>query len=106
MPQITLTLTATEARAIAALEAIDGKTPDERFAPYVRDIVQNAAGIDLSARPERIESRLEVLNGSTASMAISSVSYTAWDEEADISLTVNPTAESKLVGLAGSILQE
>lgn len=50
----------------------------------------------------------EVLNGSTAgiSMAISSVSYTDWDEEADISLTVNPTAESKLVGLVGSILQE
>lgn len=48
----------------------------------------------------------EVLNGSTASMAITSVAYTAWDEEADISLTVNPTAESKLVGLAGSILQE
>jgi hypothetical protein len=48
----------------------------------------------------------EVLNGSTASIEISSVSYTDWDEEADISLTVNPTAESKLVGLAGSILQE
>ena len=61
MPQITLTLTDTEARAIAALEAIDGKTPDERFAPYVRDIVQNAAGIDLNARPERIEARLAEL---------------------------------------------
>jgi hypothetical protein len=48
----------------------------------------------------------EVLNGSTASMRITSVAYTAWDEEADISLTVNPTAESKLVGLVGSILQE
>lgn len=47
----------------------------------------------------------EVLNGSTVSMVITSVAYTAWDEEADISLTVNPTAESKLVGLAGSILQ-
>lgn len=61
MPQITLTLTDTEARAIAALEAIDGRTVDERFAPYVRDIVQNAAGIDLSARPERIEARLAEL---------------------------------------------
>ncbi len=48
----------------------------------------------------------EVLNGSTASMKITSVAYTDWDEEADISLTVNPTAESKLVGLVGSILQE
>ncbi len=48
----------------------------------------------------------EVLNGPTASMVITSVAYTAWDEEADISLTVNPTAESKLVGLAGSLLQE
>lgn len=61
MPQITLELTDTEARALAALEAIDGRTVDQRFAPYVRDIVQNAAGIDLSARPERIEARLAEL---------------------------------------------
>jgi hypothetical protein len=66
MPQITLTLTATEARAIAALESIDGKTPDERFAPYVRDIIQNAAGINLSDRPERIESRLVELEEDAA----------------------------------------
>lgn len=66
MPQITLELTATEARAIAALEAIDGRTVDERFAPYVRDIVQNAAGIDLSARPERIEARLAELEQDAA----------------------------------------
>ena len=66
MPQITLTLTETEARAIAALEAIDGRTVDERFAPYVRDIVQNAAGIDLSARPERIEARLVELEQDAA----------------------------------------
>ena len=66
MPQITLTLTDTEARAIAALEAIDGKTPDERFAPYVRDIVQNAAGIGLNARPERIEARLSELEQDAA----------------------------------------
>ena len=54
-----ITLTETEARAIAALEAIDGRTVDERFGPYVRDIVQNAAGIDLTRSPERIESRLD-----------------------------------------------
>lgn len=66
MERITLTLTDTEARALAALEAIDGKTPDERFAPYVRDIVQNAAGIDLNARPERIESRLAELEQDAA----------------------------------------
>lgn len=66
MPQITLTLTNLEARAIAALEAIDGRTVDERFAPYVRDIVQNAAGIDLNARPERIESRLAELEQDAA----------------------------------------
>ena len=66
MPQIILTLTDTEARAIAALEAIDGRTVDERFAPYVRDIVQNAAGIDLNARPERIESRLAELEQDAA----------------------------------------
>jgi len=64
--QITLTLTDTEARAIAALEAIDGRTVDERFAPYVRDIVQNAAGIDLNARPERIEARLAELEQDAA----------------------------------------
>lgn len=61
MPQITITLTDTEARALAALEAIDERTVDQRFAPYVRDVVQNAAGIDLSARPERIEARLTEL---------------------------------------------
>lgn len=66
MPQITLELTATEARAIAALEAIDGRTVEQRFAPYVRDIVQNAAGIDLNARPERIESRLAELEQDAA----------------------------------------
>jgi len=64
--QITLTLTDTEARAIAALEAIDGRTVEQRFAPYVRDIVQNAAGIDLSARPERIEARLAELEQDAA----------------------------------------
>ena len=61
MPQITLELTDIEARAIAALEDLDGRTVDERFAPYVRDIVQNAAGIDISKSPERIESRLSDL---------------------------------------------
>ena len=66
MPQITIELTDTEARAIAALEAIDGRTVDERFAPYVRDIVQNAAGIDLNARPERIEARLAELEQDAA----------------------------------------
>ena len=66
MPKITLELTDTEARAIAALEAIDGRTVDERFAPYVRDIVQNAAGIDLNARPERIEARLAELEQDAA----------------------------------------
>ena len=66
MPQITLELTDIEARAIAALEAIDGRTVDERFAPYVRDIVQNAAGIDLNARPERIEARLAELEQDAA----------------------------------------
>lgn len=66
MPQITLTLTDTEARALAALEAIDGRAVDQRFAPYVRDIVQNAAGIDLSARPERIEARLSELEQDAA----------------------------------------
>lgn len=35
MPQITLTLTDTEARALAALEAIDGRTVAQRFAPHV-----------------------------------------------------------------------
>lgn len=77
MPQITLELTDIEARAIAALEAIDGRTVDERFAPYVRYvnerfapyvryIVQNAAGIDLNARPERIEARLAELEEDAA----------------------------------------
>jgi hypothetical protein len=66
MPQITLALTDTEARAIAALEAIDGRTADQRFAPYVRDIVQNAAGIDLSARPEQIDARLTELEQDAA----------------------------------------
>ena len=64
--QIAITLTETEARAFAALEAIDGRTVDERFAPYVRDIVQNAAGIDLNARPERIEARLAELEQDAA----------------------------------------
>jgi hypothetical protein len=64
--QITLELTDTEARALAALEAIDGRTVDQRFAPYVRDIVQNAAGIDLSTRPERIEARLTELEQDAA----------------------------------------
>lgn len=58
MPNIALDLSEIEARAIAALESIDGRTVDERFAPYIRDIVQNAAGINLSDRPERIEARL------------------------------------------------
>jgi hypothetical protein len=66
MPQITLTLTDTEARALAALEAIDGRTVDQRFAPYVRDVVQNAAGIDLSKSPERIEARLADLEQDAA----------------------------------------
>lgn len=66
MPQITLTLTDTEARAIAALEDLDGRTVDERFAPYIRDIVQNAAGIDLSKPPERIEARLSELEQDAA----------------------------------------
>lgn len=68
MPQITLTLTLTEteARAIAALEAIDGRTVDERFAPYIRDVVQNAAGIDLSKPAERIEARLVELEQDAA----------------------------------------
>ena len=66
MPQITLELTDIEARAIAALEAIDGRTVDERFAPYVRDIAQNAAGIDLNARPERIDARLAELEQDAA----------------------------------------
>lgn len=66
MPQITLELTGTEARALAALEAIDGRTVDERFSPYVRDIVQNAAGIDLSKSPERIEARLTELEQDAA----------------------------------------
>jgi topoisomerase IA-like protein len=58
MPQITLTLTDTEARAIAALEAIDGRTVDQRFAPYLRDIVQNAAGLREDDEPDDIEDRL------------------------------------------------
>ncbi len=66
MAQITLNVTDTEAIAIAALEAIDGRTVDERFAPYVRDIVQNAAGIDLNARSERIEARLAELEQDAA----------------------------------------
>jgi hypothetical protein len=64
--KITLTMTDTEARALAALEAIDGRTADQRFAPYVRDIVQNAAGIDLSKSPERIEARLTELEQDAA----------------------------------------
>lgn len=66
MPKITIDLSEIEARALAALEALDGKTPNERFAPYIRDIVQNAAGINLSARPERIESRLAELEEDAA----------------------------------------
>lgn len=66
MPQITLELTDTEACAIAALGAIDGRTVEQRFAPYVRDIIQNAAGIDLNARPERIEARLAELERDAA----------------------------------------
>ena len=58
MPQITLTLTDTEARAIAALEDIDGRTVDERFAPYIHDIVRNAAGLREDDEPDEIEARL------------------------------------------------
>lgn len=85
MPQITLTLTETEARAIAALEAIDSRTVDERFAPYVRDIVQNAAGIDLSARPERIEARLAELEQDAAG------AKAAREQESTTTTTEEPT---------------
>jgi hypothetical protein len=85
MPQITLALTDTEARAIAALEAIDGRTVDQRFAPYVRDVVQNAAGIDLSKSPERIEARLTELE-QDAAMAIAA-------REQASTTTAEPTLE-------------
>lgn len=53
MPTITLTITDTQARILAALELQDTKTIDERFSVYLRDIVRNGAGIELD-RPEDI----------------------------------------------------
>lgn len=60
MPQLILTITDIQAQALACLEDLDGQTPDQRYAKYHADILQNEAGIDMS-RPERAATRLAEL---------------------------------------------
>lgn len=60
MPQLILTITDIQSQALAHLETIDGQTPDQRYAKYHSDILQNEAKVDLS-RPERAAARLAEL---------------------------------------------
>lgn len=53
-------------REIAALAANEGCTVEQWMDRFVLDIVQNAAGIDLSKSPERIEARLTELEQDAA----------------------------------------
>lgn len=66
MAQITLNVTDTAARVLAALEDRDGQTIDQRFAKYVADVVQNEAGLSPALTPERLESRLAELEDAAA----------------------------------------
>lgn len=61
MPTITLTITDTQERVLTALEQIDTLTVDERFAPYLRDIVRNRAGIDTDRDPDVVEAGVAAL---------------------------------------------
>lgn len=60
MPEITLTITDTQARVLTALEKIDGLSASDRMQPYFRDQTCNRAGIK-SDEPAFVEQGLILL---------------------------------------------
>lgn len=60
MPEITLTITDTQARVLVALEKIDGLSASDRMQPYFRDQTSNRAGIK-SDEPAFVEQGLILL---------------------------------------------
>lgn len=60
MAKLELEITDDLKQVLEHLEALDGQTPDQRYAKYHADIVQNEAKVDLS-RPERAVHRLAEL---------------------------------------------
>lgn len=60
MPQLILTISDTLAQALASLEDLDGQTPDQRYAKYHADVLQNEARVD-AANPGRAAARLAEL---------------------------------------------
>lgn len=71
MAQITLNVTDLQAEAIAAQADLEGVTVDELFAPWVRDITHNRAGIRADA-PESIQADLLAFLKARAAEAVES----------------------------------
>lgn len=60
MAKLELEITDDLKQVLEHLEALDGQTPDQRYAKYHRDIMQNEAKVDPS-RPDRAAARLAEL---------------------------------------------
>lgn len=71
MAQITLNVTDLEVEAIAAQADLEGTTVDGLFTPWVRDLVQNRAGIRADV-PESIQADLLAFLKARAAEAVES----------------------------------